>query len=104
MSVCCECCVLSGRVLCDGLITRPEESWVCASPYVITCNNSPYTDIERVEWVRLWNKEKFAGRVGKSKTYLKGHDAQFKIQTMRSLFYFIRKLIIEAFDDPRMSG
>jgi len=27
MSVCCECFVLSGRVLCDGLITRPEESY-----------------------------------------------------------------------------
>ena len=27
MSVFCECCVLSGRVLCDGLITRPEESY-----------------------------------------------------------------------------
>jgi hypothetical protein len=25
MSVACECCVLSGRGLCDGLITRPEE-------------------------------------------------------------------------------
>jgi len=28
MSVCCECCVLSGRGLCDGLITRPEESYL----------------------------------------------------------------------------
>ena len=27
MFVCCECCVLSGRGLCDGLITRPEESY-----------------------------------------------------------------------------
>ena len=27
MSVCCECCVLSGRGLCDGSITRPEESY-----------------------------------------------------------------------------
>ena len=27
MYVCCECCVLSGRGLCDGLITRPEESY-----------------------------------------------------------------------------
>ena len=26
MFVFCECCVLSGRGLCDGLITRPEES------------------------------------------------------------------------------
>jgi hypothetical protein len=25
--VCCEGCVLSGRGLCDGLITRPEESY-----------------------------------------------------------------------------
>jgi len=25
MEVCCECCVLSGRGLCDELITRPEE-------------------------------------------------------------------------------
>ena len=27
MSVSCECCVLSGRRLCVGLITRPEESY-----------------------------------------------------------------------------
>jgi hypothetical protein len=27
MFVCCECCVLSGRGLCDGLITSPEESY-----------------------------------------------------------------------------
>jgi len=27
MYVCCECCVLSGRGLCDGLITHPEESY-----------------------------------------------------------------------------
>ena len=29
MSVCCECCVLSGRGLCDRLITRPEVSIEC---------------------------------------------------------------------------
>jgi hypothetical protein len=27
MSVSCECCVLSGRDLCVGLIIRPEESY-----------------------------------------------------------------------------
>jgi len=26
MSLSCACCLLSGRGLCDGLITRPEES------------------------------------------------------------------------------
>jgi hypothetical protein len=27
MFVCCECCVVSGRRLCDELITHPEESY-----------------------------------------------------------------------------
>jgi len=27
MFVCCDCCVLSGRGLCDELIIRPEESY-----------------------------------------------------------------------------
>jgi hypothetical protein len=27
MSVSCKCCVLPGRVLCDGPIARPEESY-----------------------------------------------------------------------------
>jgi hypothetical protein len=37
MFACCECCVcLSGRGLCDGLITRPEESYrLCC---VIVCD------------------------------------------------------------------
>ena len=29
--VCCECIVLSGRGLCDRLITRPEESYRCGA-------------------------------------------------------------------------
>jgi len=36
MSVCCECCVLSGRGLCDGLITRPEE--FCRLWCVVKCD------------------------------------------------------------------
>jgi hypothetical protein len=50
MSVCCECCVLSGGGLCNELITRPEESYrlLC----VIVC------DLEN-----LANKEDMA-RVG----------------------------------------
>ena len=31
MDVYCECCVLLGRGLWDGLITRPEESYGCLS-------------------------------------------------------------------------
>jgi len=36
MFVCCECCVLSGRGLCDRLIIRPEESYrLCC---VVVCD------------------------------------------------------------------
>ena len=36
MFFCCECCVLSGRGLCDGLITRPEEFYrLCC---VVVCD------------------------------------------------------------------
>jgi hypothetical protein len=36
MLVCCECCVLSGRGLCDELITRPEESYRLR--FVVVCD------------------------------------------------------------------
>jgi len=37
MCVCCECCVSSGRGLCEGPITRPGQS------YRLWCGNSPLT-------------------------------------------------------------
>jgi len=56
MSVCCECCVLSGRGLCDELITRPEESYrLCC---VAVCNLE--TSWKRRPWptgVLLWQKK-----------------------------------------------
>ena len=41
-----ECCVLSGRGLCDELITRPEESYRLWS--VVVCDLEP--SIERRPW------------------------------------------------------
>ena len=71
-SVSYACCVLASRDLCDVPTPLPEKSYrLCVSPSVISCNN-PYTDTERVEGARLWNKEKFAGRVGKSKVCFNG--------------------------------
>jgi len=46
MSVCCECCVLSGRGLCDGLITRPEESYRVGC--VVVCDGE--SSIMRSSW------------------------------------------------------
>jgi len=46
MSVCVECCVLSGRGLCDGLITYPEKPYrpLC----VVVC------DLETSRMRRPW--------------------------------------------------
>jgi hypothetical protein len=38
MSVCCECCVLSGRCLCGELITCPEESFRVWCAWVWSCS------------------------------------------------------------------
>jgi hypothetical protein len=58
MTVCCECCVLSGRGLCDGLIPHPVCMCVCACVCVIRCNNSPL----QLQWVgrrgQNWKKRK----------------------------------------------
>ena len=37
MDACCEGCLLSGRGLCDELITRPEESYECLSLVSVVC-------------------------------------------------------------------
>ena len=46
MDVCCDCCVLSGRGLCDELITHPEESY--RPWYVVVC------DLETSRMMRPW--------------------------------------------------
>jgi hypothetical protein len=49
MSFCCECCGLSGRDLCVGLITRPEESYRLSC--VVVC------DLETSWMRRPWPTE-----------------------------------------------
>ena len=59
VDVCCECCVLSGRGLCVGPITRPEESywlwcvWVWSGATVTI-----YSYSEQVEEVGLRKEER----------------------------------------------
>ena len=38
MFVCCECCVLSGRGLCDGLITHPGSPTDCGASLCVIRN------------------------------------------------------------------
>jgi hypothetical protein len=59
MFVRCECCVSSGRGLCDGLITRPEESYrlwgivVCDQETSKTRRLKPATGLWKIQpqWV-----------------------------------------------------
>jgi len=37
ISVCFECCVLSGIGLCDGLVAYKEESYGCISFVIVVC-------------------------------------------------------------------
>ena len=46
MFVCCECCVLSGRGLCDKLITCPEEFYRLSC--IVVC------DLETSRMRRPW--------------------------------------------------
>jgi hypothetical protein len=65
MFVCCECCVLSGRGLCDGLITRPEESYrmwrvvVCDQETSKTKRLKPATGLWKIQplWVLTPRKQ-----------------------------------------------
>ena len=65
--VCCECRVLSGRGLCDELITRPEESYrlwcvvVCdletsrmAAPYIYDISSLRVNDLTLI--LLTWRK------------------------------------------------
>ena len=63
--VCCECRVLSGRGLCDELITRPEESYrlwcvvVCDLETSRIC--APYLCIYHISSLRVNNLEAIMG-------------------------------------------
>jgi len=75
MSVCCECCVLSGRGLCDELITRTQESYrLCC---VVVC------DLETSRVRRPWA----AGPQGKKKSPLSGSLLQNVIKTYSNKWF-----------------
>jgi hypothetical protein len=53
MFVCGECCVLSGRGLCEGLITRSEESYRLWR--VVVCDQETSKTRRLKPAVGLWN-------------------------------------------------
>jgi len=80
MSVCCECCVLSGRGLCDELITRPEESYRLWC--VVVC------DVETSRMRRPWPA------LGRSATGEKNRVTEISLsilQVRRKLYTYFKK-------------
>jgi len=65
MFVCCGCCVLS--VLCDELITRPEESY---RPWCVVVGNVEASRI-RGSWSALGRSARVVGG-GLTKSYFTG--------------------------------
>ena len=56
MPVSCECCVLIGRGLCDGLITRPEGSYrTCGVP---ECHREASIMCRPLPTIRLLRRKK----------------------------------------------
>ena len=68
MDVCLLCCVLSGRGLCDELITRPEESYrlwcviVCCNQVYHLIDTSPMV-LGRDQWPRGLTRRSAAARL-----------------------------------------
>jgi hypothetical protein len=56
MFVCCVCCVLSGRSLCDELITRPEESYRLWR--FVVCDHENLVDEEAIARAGLQSQRK----------------------------------------------
>jgi len=80
MFVCCECCLLSGRGLCDGLITRPEKSYRLWC--VVVC------DLETSRMRRPWHA------LGRSATRKKTSLwDQFQICTLHFLHSVIHNMM-----------
>jgi len=87
MFVFCECCVLSGRGLCEELITRPEESYRLWR--VVVC------DLETSWMRRPWptggycakNKQTYLGSSTEGSWWVKTSQPLWTIKYVMNRFY-----------------
>ena len=94
MSVYCECCVLSGRGLCDGSIPRPEESYRNVSFSVIRCNSNPL----HLQWVgRRGQTQKEGQKFYRIAKELYKVDFYFVVQPIGEHFYLFSYAAIQFF-------
>jgi len=86
MFVCFECCVLSGRGLCDGLITHPEESYrlwrlvVCDQETSRMRRLKPATGLWKIQPHRVVTPRKQTNNKLKAVTKCLGQDQDHRLR------------------------
>ena len=89
MSVSCDCCVLSGRGLCDEPITRPEES--CRLCCVVVCDldtsykGSPQLTVGRSAKKRIYIYISWQHRLLHRTVWQMGKNAQENLTSFHNL-------------------
>ena len=101
MFVCCECCVLSGRGLCDELITRPEESYRLWCVVLCDLENLKNEEVMTRGGLQRYRKKKInqwhkSWRINSESRVLDGWVVQFIfLQAYKILTnWFLKNLII----------
>jgi hypothetical protein len=88
MFLCWQCCVLSGRVLCDGLITRPEESYQLWR--VVVCDHETSKNKEnKARYRAVWNKTTVGCNGKKTNKQRKICCEIIQISLPSIIFYFV---------------
>ena len=95
MFVCCDCCVLSGKGLCDELITRPEESY--RRWCVVVCDLE--TSRMRRSWPALGRSATKKNEICKQnllhfRHYVPQMEAQFQLRRKFSINFASRNTIV----------
>jgi hypothetical protein len=78
MVVRCECCVLSGRGLCDGLITRPEESYRLWCVLVCELRTSRRRRLRLIKGCKCGKEEEEKVRKRRSYTTCTGPHSEYQ--------------------------
>ena len=83
MFVCCESCVLSGRGLCDGFITRPEESYLLWR--VVLCNQETSKTRRLKSATGMWKIQSQWVVTPEKQTIFQSHNISYLSNTIHNI-------------------
>ena len=93
MFVCCDCCVLSGRGLCDELITRPEESYrLCGASLCVIKKSRMRGGYSPARSLQNTNPQWVVAPVGKKDNMFRStgdhHQVYNELKMQRAIHFF----------------